>query len=146
MCVRDICVHECRCLERQEEGIRSPGGGVTGSCEPTSVGAGNQTVSFKRVACALSCWVTSLAPGDPFLQCLQSRCYRCMLLWPDGFCCCFYNFFKYRFLGSELRTSFCALLTEPQMFLYGGGALRREGWVCVCVCVSEHFVSLIKYI
>ena len=36
-----IWAHECRYPERPEEGIRSPGAGITGSCEPPDVGAGN---------------------------------------------------------------------------------------------------------
>ena len=39
---------ECRCLRRSEEGIGSPGAEVTGSCEPSDVGAGNQTLVFHK--------------------------------------------------------------------------------------------------
>lgn len=44
MCVRDmVCPQECRHLRRPEEGIRTPGVGVTGSCELSNLSAGNQT-------------------------------------------------------------------------------------------------------
>lgn len=36
-----ICVHECRCPRRPEDGIRLPGVGVIGSFELPNVGARN---------------------------------------------------------------------------------------------------------
>jgi hypothetical protein len=40
-----ICEYTCVCrdLQRQEDDVRSHGAGVTGSCNPANVGAGNQT-------------------------------------------------------------------------------------------------------
>lgn len=36
-----VCTHVCRFLWRPEDGIRFPGGGVIGACEPPNVGVGN---------------------------------------------------------------------------------------------------------
>jgi hypothetical protein len=39
-----MCIYECRCLRRPEEGIGIPGSeGVTAGCELSSMGDGNQT-------------------------------------------------------------------------------------------------------
>lgn len=42
------CIYVCRYLQRLEEGIGSPGAQITGACEPTNVGAENQTHVFKN--------------------------------------------------------------------------------------------------
>lgn len=36
-----VCMCECRCLQSSEEGIRTPGTGVTGGCEPPDVDTKN---------------------------------------------------------------------------------------------------------
>ena len=47
MCVF-MCAHECRYLQRPEEGIRCLGAGVTGSCELPTVGSGNFSNDLKH--------------------------------------------------------------------------------------------------
>jgi hypothetical protein len=44
MCVWCMCtcIHECKCLQRPEEGIRFSGAGLTGGCESLNMGARNQ--------------------------------------------------------------------------------------------------------
>lgn len=42
MCVY-VCAHEHNCMRRPEEGVRSPGAGLTGGCESPDVEAGNGT-------------------------------------------------------------------------------------------------------
>lgn len=41
ICEHSVCV--CRCLQRKEEGIGSPGGETAGGCELPDVCAGNRT-------------------------------------------------------------------------------------------------------
>ena len=53
-----ICAPECRWQRRPAEGIRSPGAGVVGDCEPLPAEhAGDWTqVLCKRTICALNSW------------------------------------------------------------------------------------------
>lgn len=39
-----ICVHDCRYIQRPEEGVGIPQAGVTSGCELPEVGAGNGTL------------------------------------------------------------------------------------------------------
>jgi hypothetical protein len=66
MCLCGVCAHVCRCLQRPDEGVRSPG--VPGSCELPHVGAGNQAKVFcENRKCSLSCVSDSSFPLD---QCI----------------------------------------------------------------------------
>jgi hypothetical protein len=38
-----VCVYVCVCPQKPKEDIKSPGTGVPGGCEPSYLGAGNQT-------------------------------------------------------------------------------------------------------
>lgn len=37
-----VCAYECSCPWRPEESMRYPGAGVTGGCEPSNRGSGDQ--------------------------------------------------------------------------------------------------------
>lgn len=54
------CARVCRCLQRPEENIRSPGVGVPGGCERPNEDAGNQlSLLYEQQA---------LSPTEPSLQ------------------------------------------------------------------------------
>lgn len=54
----EVYAHE---LKLPIEGIRHPGGGVTGGCEPLDSGLGTEIRASTRAIQAFSCWVLSLA-------------------------------------------------------------------------------------
>lgn len=60
---RQIFTCEWNWLPGFEEGIASPGGGVTGECELPRVDTGNWTLVFARTVHTLNYWDISLVPG-----------------------------------------------------------------------------------
>ena len=64
MYVQHMCVHV-------QEGLRSPGTGVTGGCEPLNVGTGNQTWSSAREASALTSETSPRAHMKSFVSYLH---------------------------------------------------------------------------
>lgn len=49
----------CRCLQRLEEHVRSPGADDTGSCEPPKVSAGNRTQVLCKTKYSKCSWLLS---------------------------------------------------------------------------------------
>lgn len=56
MCVC-LCVHECRCLLRLDDGVTAPGAGFADNCELPDVGPGSQ--SHRSSARAVHCHPSS---------------------------------------------------------------------------------------
>jgi hypothetical protein len=59
VCVCLGVVHACSCLRRPEEGVRSPGAGVTGGYEHLCRVLGTELGSSASATDALSCWAIS---------------------------------------------------------------------------------------